>query len=193
MRACAPALRLQWFGAMNCIRALALLGALISSTGCQVATKAQPTLATSALESSSPAMTRTEPPDADALSPGSSPPPPQEFVAVARLADIHFDYDAHDIRPADMPILDENAVWLNANPGALLLIEGHTDERGTSEYNLGLGDLRAASAMSYLLARGVPAARMVAISYGKERPVCTDHNEACWVQNRRAHFLAKPR
>jgi peptidoglycan-associated lipoprotein len=184
---------LQRIGAMNCIRALALLGALISSTGCQVATKAQPSLATSTLESPSPSNIGTQPPDADALSPAPSPPPPQEFVAVARLADIHFDYDAHDIRPEDTRILDENAVWLKENPSALLLIEGHADERGTSEYNLGLGDLRAGAAMSYLLARGVPAARMVAISYGKERPVCTDHNEACWAQNRRAHFLAKPR
>jgi peptidoglycan-associated lipoprotein len=171
----------------------AAVTALVFSAGCQAMTKAPPDLATSPLASPSAVMKSAEPPDADALSPASSPPPPQEFVAVARLADIHFDYDAHDIRPADMPILDENAVWLKANPSALLLIEGHADERGTSEYNLGLGDLRAAAAMTYLIARGVPAARMVAISYGKERPVCTDPNEACWAQNRRAHFLAKPR
>lgn len=178
---------------MGSIRVLAAVTALVFSAGCQTMTKASPDLAASSLASPS-AMTKSaEPPDADALSPASSPPPPQEFVTVARLADIHFDYDAHDIRTADMPILDENAVWLKANPSALLLIEGHTDERGTSEYNLGLGDLRAAAAMSYLLALGVPAARMVAISYGKERPVCTDPNEACWAQNRRAHFLAKPR
>lgn len=175
---------------MGSIRVLALLIVLVLGVGCQATRKAQPDLAASTVES---VTTRVEPPEADALSPGSFPPPPQEFVAVARLADIHFDYDAHEIRPADLPILDENAVWLKENPGALLLIEGHTDERGTSEYNLGLGDLRAAAALSYLLARGVPAARMVAISYGKERPVCTDHNEACWAQNRRAHFLAKPR
>ena len=179
--------------AMGSIRVLALLIVLVLGVGCQATTKAQSDLAASTVESSSPVTTRAEPPDADALSPGSSPPPPQEFVAVARLADIHFDYDAHDIRPADTPILDENAAWLKANPNALLLIEGHTDERGTSEYNLGLGDLRAAAALNYLITRGVPAARMVAISYGKERPVCTDPNEPCWAQNRRAHFLAKPR
>jgi peptidoglycan-associated lipoprotein len=179
--------------AMGSIRVLGLLIVLVLGVGCQAMTKAQSNLAASTLESSSPVTTRAEPPDADALSPGSLPPSPQEFVAVARLADIHFDYDAHDIRPADAPILDENAAWLKANPSALLLIEGHTDERGTSEYNLGLGDLRAAAAMSHLIAQGVPAARMVAISYGKERPVCTDPNEACWAQNRRAHFLAKPR
>ncbi len=193
MRASAPAPRLHYFAAMGSIRALALLIALVVGAGCQATTKARSDLAAAGLESSSPMTIRAEPPEGDALSPASSPPPPQEFVAVARLADIHFDYDAHDIRPADRPILDENAVWLKANPNALLLVEGHTDERGTSEYNLGLGDLRAAAAMSYLIAQGVPAGRMVAISYGKERPVCTDPNEACWAQNRRAHFLAKPR
>jgi peptidoglycan-associated lipoprotein len=178
---------------MRSIRVLAAVAALLLGAGCQAMAKAPPDLAASPLASPSAVTRGAEPPDVDALSPASSPPPPQEFVAVARLADIHFDYDAHDIRPADTPILDENAVWLKANPSALLLIEGHTDERGTGEYNLGLGDLRAAAAMSYLVAQGVPAARMVAISYGKERPVCTDHNEACWAQNRRAHFLAKPR
>ena len=179
--------------AMGSIRVLALLIVLVLGVGCQATRKAQSDLAASTVGSSSPVTTRVEPPEADALSPGSSPPPPQEFVAVARLGDIHFDYDAHEIRPVDMPILDENAAWLQANPGALLLIEGHTDERGTSEYNLGLGDLRAGAALNYLITRGVPAARMVAISYGKERPVCTDPYEACWAQNRRAHFLAKPR
>jgi len=177
---------------MGSIRVLALLIVLVLGVGCQATRKAQSDPAAST-ESSSPVTSRAEPPEADALSPGSSPPPPREFVAVARLADIHFDYDDHDVRPADTPILDENAAWLKANPNVLLLIEGHADERGTSEYNLGLGDLRAAAAMSYLVAQGVPAARMVAISYGKERPVCTDHTEACWAQNRRTHFLAKPR
>jgi peptidoglycan-associated lipoprotein len=73
-----------------------------------------------------------------------------------------------------------------------VLIEGHSDERGTTEYNFGLGDRRAAAAISYLLARGVPASRMVAISYGEERPQCTESTEACWARNRRAHFLVRP-
>jgi len=120
-------------------------------------------------------------------------PPPEQFVEVPRLQDIHFDYDAHDLRPEDLSTLDQNAAWLKANPGTLLLIEGHTDERGTSEYNLGLGDLRASAAQRYLMDQGVASARMVAISYGKERPLCTEHTESCWAQNRRAHFLAKPR
>jgi peptidoglycan-associated lipoprotein len=182
---------LHGIGAMNDIRALAVLAVLLAGlVGCQSA-KARPDLAAST-SPSSPAVVSVGPPDADVVSPTPAPPPPEQFVPVPRLADIHFDYDTYEVRAEDARILDENAAWLQANPGSLVLIEGHTDERGSSEYNLGLGDLRARAAMRYLAARGVPAARMVAISYGKERPLCTEHHEACWAENRRAHFLVKP-
>ena len=75
----------------------------------------------------------------------------------------------------------------------LILIEGHADERGTNEYNLALGEWRAKSAMNYLVSRGVQAGRMTLISYGEERPLCSEKNEDCWSRNRRAHFLVKPR
>ena len=84
-----------------------------------------------------------------------------------------------------------DAAWLKSNPGNLVLIEGHCDERGTNEYNLALGERRAKSTMNYLVAQGVQASRITIISYGKERPVCTEHNEGCWSNNRRAHFLTK--
>jgi peptidoglycan-associated lipoprotein len=168
---------------MGSKRLLALLIVLSLAAGCRATTKTAPELAAAAVESSSPSTARVAPPDADALSPASAPPPPREFVPAARLVDIHFDFDVQDIRPEDTPILDANAIWLKANPNTLLLVEGHTDERGTSEYNLRLGDLRAAAVLSYLLAQGVPAARMVAISYGKEQPVCTERTEACWARN----------
>jgi len=71
------------------------------------------------------------------------------------------------------------------------LIEGHCDERGTTEYNLALGERRARATMSYLTGQGVQTSRITLISYGKERPVCTEHNEACWARNRRVHFLVK--
>jgi peptidoglycan-associated lipoprotein len=73
----------------------------------------------------------------------------------------------------------------------LVLIEGHCDERGTNEYNLALGERRAKAAMSYLVSQGVQANRITLISYGKERPVCGQHNEECWVKNRRARFQVK--
>src|SRR5215470_10129532 len=173
--------------------ALALMMAMVFGLACQSRPKMQPAPIVSAGQSASPLTAATEIPDSDALVPGPSAPPPEQFVEVPRLQDIHFEYDAHDIRPEDTSTLDQNAAWLRGNPDTLLLIEGHTDERGTSEYNLGLGDFRAAAAMRYLAAQGVPVARMVAISYGKERPLCTEHTEECWGQNRRAHFLAKPR
>jgi peptidoglycan-associated lipoprotein len=106
---------------------------------------------------------------------------------------IHFDFDKSSIRPGDAKILDADADWLKANPTRLVLIEGHCDERGTNEYNLALGDRRAKAAMAYLVAKGIDASRFTTISYGKERPTCTEKNEACWSKNRRAQFLTKER
>ncbi len=108
------------------------------------------------------------------------------------LKDIHFDFDKYDIRPGDTKILDENAKWMKANLNYLILIEGHADERGTNEYNLALGERRAKSTLNYLIAQGVAATRMTLISYGEERPLCTEKTEECWAKNRRAHFLVKP-
>jgi len=118
-------------------------------------------------------------------------PAPVEFAAVRDLVDVYFDFDKYAIRPRDAEILDANARWLRANADARILIEGHCDERGTEEYNLSLGDRRAKAAVDYLVAQGIAAARFVTISYGKERPQCSDHSEACWAKNRRAHFLVK--
>jgi peptidoglycan-associated lipoprotein len=120
-------------------------------------------------------------------------PAPREFVGIPELEDVHFDFDKYDIRPDDASILDTNAAWLRANGNQLILIEGHCDERGTNEYNLALGERRAKAALNYLTSRGVRASRMTIISYGEERPLCTEHGEACWSKNRRAHFLVKRR
>jgi peptidoglycan-associated lipoprotein len=125
--------------------------------------------------------------------PATARPAPSEFTSVADLKDIHFDFDKYDIRPGDAKTLDGNAGWLKSNPNHLLLIEGHCDERGTNEYNLALGERRAKSTMNYLVSQGVQASRITIISYGEERPLCTEHTEECWAKNRRAHFLVKPR
>ena len=113
-------------------------------------------------------------------------------MASPNLKDIHFDFDKYDIRPGDAKILDANAAWLKSNTD-LVLVEGHCDERGTNEYNLALGERRAKATMNYLVAQGVLANRITIISYGKERPLCTQRTEACWAENRRAHFLVKAR
>jgi peptidoglycan-associated lipoprotein len=92
-----------------------------------------------------------------------------------------------------MPKLDANAGWLKSNVDHLVVIEGHCDERGTTEYNTALGDRRAKATMNYLVSRGVPAARITVISYGEQRPTCAQPGDECWAKNRRAHFLVKAR
>jgi peptidoglycan-associated lipoprotein len=114
-------------------------------------------------------------------------PRPHGFSAAADLVDVYFEFDRYDIQPAQARVLESNARWLRANQD-LVLIEGHCDERGTSEYNLALGERRAASAMNYLVAHGITPSRITIVSYGKERPQCTESNEDCWQKNRRAHF-----
>jgi len=121
----------------------------------------------------------------------SARPSPREFSETAALKDIHFDFDKYDLRAGDAKVLDADAGWLKANGSNLVLIEGHADERGTDAYNLALGERRAQAAMNYLVAQGIRASRITIVSYGEERPVCKDHNEACWAQNRRDHFLTK--
>jgi peptidoglycan-associated lipoprotein len=121
------------------------------------------------------------------------PPGLREFTATDTLKDIEFDFDKYDIRPGDAKILDEDAKWMKSNSNALVLIEGHCDERGTNEYNLALGDRRAKAALNYLAAQGISADRMTIVSYGEERPVCAEHNEACWSKNRRDQFMVKER
>jgi peptidoglycan-associated lipoprotein len=118
-------------------------------------------------------------------------PSPKEFVESAALRDVYFDFDRYDVRAGDKGTLDENANWLKSNQSAMLLIEGHADERGTNEYNLALGERRAKATRDYLVSVGIDAGRITVISYGEERPTCTEKTEGCWAKNRRAHFLVK--
>ncbi len=117
------------------------------------------------------------------------PPPPAPVAAAPSLANIYFDFDRYNIRPGDAEILKKNADWFKANPNAKVKIEGNCDERGTVEYNLALGQKRADAAKNYLTGLGVDGKKIDTISYGKERPVCTEHNEGCWAQNRRDAFV----
>jgi peptidoglycan-associated lipoprotein len=98
---------------------------------------------------------------------------------------VAFDYDKYDLRPDAQAILRGQAAWLNQNPARTVTVEGHCDERGTREYNLGLGERRGNSVKQYLVSLGVSANRLKTISYGKERPVCVSSDESCWAKNRR--------
>ena len=103
--------------------------------------------------------------------------------------DIYFDYDEYGIRDDARPVLENLASWLLKNKSAKILIEGHCDSRGTSEYNLALGDRRAKSTKDYLGALGITSNRVEMLSYGEEKPLCFDESEECMELNRRAHFI----
>ena len=119
-------------------------------------------------------------------------PPLSDFTDSDALKDIYFDFDKYDIRPEAATTLVANAAWLKEHPGSSVLVEGHCDARGTTEYNLALGQRRAQAARDFLMAQGVPGSRIATISYGKERPTCAESTESCRAGNRRAHFLVRP-
>lgn len=103
--------------------------------------------------------------------------------------DIYFAYDESTITPQAQEILRNKAAWLRENTRTSVIIEGHCDERGTTEYNLALGDRRAESVKAFLINLGIPGSRMTTISYGEEKPVDPGHSESAWAKNRRAHFI----
>ena len=106
------------------------------------------------------------------------------------VKDAYFDFNKSDIRGDARDNLAKTAEFLRSYPQIRVTIEGHCDERGSTEYNIGLGERRAQAAKNYLISLGIPTDRMDTVSWGKERPFCTEHDEACWQQNRRAHFVA---
>jgi len=112
-----------------------------------------------------------------------------ELRAKQPLADVFFDYDKSNVRDDARDPLQRNATWLRRWPSTRITVEGHCDSRGTPEYNLALGERRAVAVKDYLVSLGVPAARIVTVSKGKEEPFCREENEACWQQNRRGHFI----
>jgi peptidoglycan-associated lipoprotein len=114
----------------------------------------------------------------------------EEKAAIeAGLQDVFFGYDQWTLSDAGMEALNRDAKWLKEHPGAVMKVEGHCDERGTTDYNVVLGDKRSKSARSYLIELGVSPKQVAIVSYGKERPFCLEHDEACYQQNRRGHVL----
>src|SRR5262249_47120646 len=126
----------------------------------------------------------------------SAPPPlPTETKAdwtelfTKEVRDAYFDLDKADLRPDAREALTKTAEFLRNYPQAKVTIEGHCDERGSTEYNLALGDRRASAVKQFLVSQGISADRMSTVSFGKEKPFCTQSNEPCWQQNRRGHFV----
>jgi peptidoglycan-associated lipoprotein len=165
-------------------------GAAVTAPAAPAAPPAPAPLAPTAPAPTPPPVAAAPPPPA-APAPAPPRPAPAEFRPNPELGDVFFDFDRYAIRKDGARTLDASIAWLKANPAALVLIEGHCDERGTNAYNLVLGERRAKAAAEYLVARGVEAGRIATISYGEERPTCSERNEACWSRNRRAHFLTK--
>jgi len=115
----------------------------------------------------------------------------QAASAAAGLRDVFFAYDSWTISEEGRQALSRDAEWMKSTPNALVKVEGHCDERGTSAYNLVLGEKRAKAARNYLVELGVSANRLSVVSYGKERPSCNEHAESCYQQNRRGHLALK--
>jgi peptidoglycan-associated lipoprotein len=131
------------------------------------------------------------PAPAPGKAPAKAPTPvtPSGTSGMIMAENIHFDFDRSLLTPAAQDNLMRKAAWLRANPKATVTVEGHADERGTNEYNLALGDRRADSAKAFLMDLGIAASRLTTISYGEERPLCTQQNEGCWAKNRRGQFV----
>jgi peptidoglycan-associated lipoprotein len=133
-------------------------------------------------------ITVTAPPPPPTPTPAPPPPPP----ATLTVTDIYFDYDKADLRPESQAALSQIAQLISQNPNWKVKIEGNCDDRGSAMYNLALGERRANVAMQALTQAGVPASSLQAVSYGKEKPVCTEANENCWQKNRHDHFVLQP-
>ncbi len=123
--------------------------------------------------------------------PAAPPPPPAPVIVLPGLGDVFYDFDRADLREEAVVQLKTNANWIAANAANNVIIEGHCDERGTSEYNLALGQRRANSAKDYLVNLGIAPVRLKTVSFGEEKPFVIGHTEEAWAQNRRAHFVAE--
>jgi peptidoglycan-associated lipoprotein len=129
------------------------------------------------------------PPPPPPAQPTAAPTPGEAELFARSVKDIFFDYDRYDLRPADQAIITADAAFLKAHPSIRFTIQGHCDERGSTDYNLALGDNRANATRDALIKAGVQASQIKTISYGKEKPFCTESSEGCWQQNRRAHLV----
>ena len=125
----------------------------------------------------------------EAAPPAAAAPPNVSDLFAQNIQDAYFDTDKSDLRDDARAALTKDAEFLRSYPQVKVSLEGHCDERGSTEYNLGLGQRRADAAKNYLLSLGINADRVQTTSWGTERPFCTDHDDACWTQNRRAHFV----
>lgn len=184
---------------LNTIRGLAAVGLLALLAGChkQVAVAHPPAPPEPAVAHTAPAPAQTPQPTVSTAV-NNAPTMPNEATKATiqslldRIQDVYFDYDKHTLRPDAESTLEADAKTLREilkqYPTYKLTVEGFCDERGSDEYNIALGDERAKKAEQFLENLGLPASQLRTVSFGKEHPVCTEHDEACWQRNRRAHI-----
>jgi peptidoglycan-associated lipoprotein len=163
----------------------------VSPQGSTPVTPTEPTTYTITASGPGGSATATAHVDVNAPPPPAAPAPSPSVSELfdQNVRDAFFDLDKSDLRPDAREALTKNAEFLRSYPDIRISIEGHCDERGSTEYNLGLGERRADAAKNYLASLGIAANRIDTVSWGKERPFCTEHDESCWQQNRRAHFV----
>ncbi|MHB8844740.1 MAG: peptidoglycan-associated lipoprotein Pal [Nitrospirota bacterium] len=173
-----------WYWMVAVLIGLAAVSGCAKSADVTAAPEPQPAPA------AAPAAEAPAPPEqkAEAVKPAAETVAEKAPAAAAGMQPVYFDFDRSDIRSDAREALKANAEWLKAHPQAAIRIEGNCDERGTIEYNQVLGQRRAANAKKYLTDMGIPGRRISLISYGKEKPGCTESTESCWQQNRRGDF-----
>ena len=186
---------------------LAVAVAAIVSAGCakkKVAAQAPPPPSPPAATTQQQSNTQTARNTTTTPTPAPAPPQTSRMpnaqtraridTLLSRIEDAYFDYDKHTLRPDAIKALEADSTELRDilkdYPDYKLTVEGHCDERGSAEYNMALGQERAEAAKTYLVQVGIPAAQLGTLSYGKEKPVCDEHDEACWQKNRRIHIVA---
>ncbi len=166
----------------------------VGAVTAQGSTKVTPSdSATYTITASGPGGSATATATVSVNAPAPPPPPPagpsDDELFARGVRDAYFDYDKADLRPDARAALSTTADFLKNNPRFKATIEGHCDERGSTEYNLALGVRRANAVKQYIVSLGVSADRLGTVSFGKEKPFCMEHAEACWQQNRRGHFV----
>ena len=187
-------LRCSWIGLAAAVATLSLLGCASSTTdktGPQVSSSAASSLSPKAPSKSKTTTSMSQGPASgsslDAHRQGKTP-------ESGPLREVFFAFDRYELSEQARAALQENAAWLKANPAAKIEIEGHCDERGTTEYNLALGAKRAAAAREYLLSLGIAVGRISSTSFGEELPACREASEDCYQKNRRDRFVTlRPR
>ena len=179
---------------------VAMLAFTVGLTGCKKKDPKQPTdmdIEATPVEVDTQDVSQTAPPPQQDQTPDPWAEDLQTVTNTAReqglIGDVYYAFDQYDLSAESRDRLAKNARFMQEHPEFIFTIEGHADERGTNEYNLALGDRRASAARDYLVSLGIDEARLRTVSYGEERPFCSQSDESCWQQNRRAHFLVTGR